>query len=427
MKLESSATSARSSTTSSTINLPTSRNATDMMDKPPRDVIYFNNSGKTALPRSVQRAGELALGRECQPWEPQTSCTEEIRTLFAHIVHASSDDIAIVPSTGFAMTIFANNIFRGSSGGVKKVLILQDEMSSEIYAWQQSQPFPNVQVDFLIVPHPTSEQGWTPLIMSCLEEHHVDVCCLPQVHWSDGSYIDLTCIGHYCSDHQIIFIVDGTQSVGIMPMDVERIKCDALACSVHKWLLGPHGMSLVYIHPKYHDTWLPLDQHERSRSIFQDEVYDATENNIDEKGYPAEFVCGARRCDSGGKNNPILEPMICEGLRIVNAIQLDSAQSYLKRITDQILEGGKSIGFDVQPGPRCSHIIGLRPKSPEFVQYLTPEMMVQVANKLKENNIFLAVRCGAFRISPYLKSTSDDVDQLIEALELECRSIVKDC
>jgi len=170
----------------------------------------------------------------------------------------------------------------------------------------------------------------------------------------------LTLIGQYCSEHRIAFIVDGTQSVGIMP-----IKCDALACSVHKWLLGPHGMSLVYIHPKYHDSWLPLDQHERSRSVFQDEVYDAIENNIDAKGgYPAQFLCGARRCDSGGKKNPVLEPTICEGLRILTSIQMDSAQSYLKSITDQILEGGQRIGFDVQPGPRCSHIIGLQPKSP---------------------------------------------------------------
>jgi selenocysteine lyase/cysteine desulfurase len=83
----------------------------------PDNIIYFNTSGKTALPRSVQRAGEQAVGRECRPWEPQTSCTEEKRSQFAHMVQASSDDIAIVPSiTDFAITMFANNIFRGSSG-----------------------------------------------------------------------------------------------------------------------------------------------------------------------------------------------------------------------------------------------------------------------------------------------------------------------
>jgi len=54
------------------------------------------------------------------------------------------------------------------------------------------------------------------------------------------------------------------------------------------------------------------------------------------------------------------------------------------------------MGFGVQPGPRCGHMIGLfRPISKEMVEYLTPETMVEVANRLKEKNIFLAflLRC----------------------------------
>jgi selenocysteine lyase/cysteine desulfurase len=404
------------------------------IDKPP-DIIYFNNSGKTALPRSVQRAGELAVQRESQPWTTAVSHTEKIRSNFAQIIHASSEDIAIVPSTGFAMTMIAHNILRElqvkvqcqsksltfSSKKKVKVLLLQDEMSSEVYAWQELTQ--EAEIEFIIVPHPTSSQGWTPLILQILQEHdyNVGICCLPQVHWSDGSYIDLALIGKICHLHDIKFVIDGTQSVGIMPLNVQTIQCDAMACSVHKWLLGPHGMSLVYIHSKYHETWLPLDQHEGSRAVFTNEVYDAQENNIAIGGYPTEFVKGARRCDSGGKKNPILEPMICEALRIVSSFDLNASQSFMKRITDRILEKGQRLGLGVQPGPRCGHIIGLRPISEEMVAYLTPETMVEVANRLKDKNIFLAVRCGAFRIAPYLNSTSEDVDRLMEAMEEECQ------
>ena len=109
--------------------------------------------------------------------------------------------------------------------------------------------------------------------------------------------------------------------------------------------------------------------------------------------------------------------MICEALRIVSSFDLNASQSFMKRITDRILEKGQRLGLGVQPGPRCGHIIGLRPISEEMVAYLTPETMVEVANRLKEKNIFLAVRCGAFRIAPYLNSTSEDVDRLMEAME----------
>ena len=37
------------------------------------------------------------------------------------------------------------------------------------------------------------------------------------------------------------------------------------ACSVHEWLDGLYGLSLVYVSPVHHVEWGPLDQHERSR------------------------------------------------------------------------------------------------------------------------------------------------------------------
>lgn len=409
------------------------KNFKDNFDKPD-DVIYFNNSGKTPLPITVQEAGKRALEKEAHPWKLGAECTDEIRSLFSQLVHASPQDIAITPSTGFAMSLVAQNLFchkfnrqlnlsgkDGSKTKRLKVLILQDEMSSEVYAWQAYLD----QIEFCIVPHPQSDDGWTSLILESLQKEEIAICCVPQVHWSDGSYIDLKLVGHYCNLHDVVFVVDGTQSVGVMPMNVKEIQCDVLACSVHKWLLGPHGTSLVYIHPKYHDTWQPLDQHERSRLVFQNEVYDATENNIGNEGYPDKFVSGAARCDSGGKKNPILQPMICEGLKIVNALDLNEAQSYLRGITDNILEGAETMGLGIQPGPRAGHIIGLRPNSPELVAFLKPEKMVDIVNRLRtEKNIFLAARSGAFRIAPYLNTSNSDVKILLDALKEELQEMM---
>ena len=236
--------------------------------------------------------------------------------------------------------------------------------------------------------------------------------------------MDLKRIGEECKKRDIIFVVDGTQSVGIFPLNVKEIQCHVLAASVHKWLLGPHGQSLVYIDPCFHKCWLPLDQHERSRVAFQNEVYDAAEGNIGPSGYPEDFVAGAARLDSGGKKNPILLPMVCEGLRIVREINKGSAQEYLKLLTNRILAGGEEIGFGVQPGPRVGHIIGLRPQSSELRSLLTPERMVEVADSLKCKGVFLAVRCGAFRIAPYLDTTMEDVERLLQALKEECGSII---
>eukprot|EP00553_Chaetoceros_curvisetus_P009244 CAMPEP_0204615120 /NCGR_PEP_ID=MMETSP0717-20131115/2699_1 /ASSEMBLY_ACC=CAM_ASM_000666 /TAXON_ID=230516 /ORGANISM="Chaetoceros curvisetus" /LENGTH=313 /DNA_ID=CAMNT_0051627983 /DNA_START=108 /DNA_END=1049 /DNA_ORIENTATION=+ len=310
-------------------------------------------------------------------------------------------------------------------------------------------------VEFVIVPHPQgfqdeypskftnhkhtrtrTDEGWTELILETLQKHNdVDICCIPQVHWSDGSFIDLEVIGTYCHEHSIPLIVDATQTVGIFNVNVQSMHCDVLVAAVHKWLLGPIGMCLMYIHPKYHDTWLPLDQHERSRVVFQTENYDAMENKIcpgskspssgsTEAGYPTAFIPGAARCDGGGKKNPLLLPMVSEGLRLVcDHIEITSAQKYLRCITNEIYYRARGLGFGIQVGPRCGHIIGLRPQDPTLIKLLTPEKMVEVAHKLKSSkwNVVIAVRCGALRISPYVTTTMDDVTRFIYALGEECK------
>mmetsp|Transcript_3740 Transcript_3740/g.5594 ORF Transcript_3740/g.5594 Transcript_3740/m.5594 type:complete len:474 (-) Transcript_3740:416-1837(-) len=428
----------------------------------PNHVAYFNNSGKTPLPLSVQKIGQAALNSESNPWTlpNDANVTEQVRCRFAALIGAancgSSDNdnagksIAIVPSTGFALTLAAHNLMRTrtpKTNNLWRVLILQDEMSSEVYPWQEAASLGGLDddrisrsVEFVVVPHPKGfscdetanevELGWTKQIIDTLESKHdiIDICCVPQVHWSDGSLVHLDKIGSFCSTHNISFVVDGTQSVGIYPsFNVQQIQCDVLAVSAHKWLLGPHSISLMYIHPKYHETWLPLDQHERSRVVFQDEIYDATKNNIKNGsgGYPDAFIPGAARCDGGGKKNPILQPMVNEGLRLVNELDLEAAHAYLQTITDEIYEGAKKLGFSTQAGPRAGHIIGLRPKCPTLVDFLTPEKMVEIAHSLaNDKGVFFAVRNGAFRISPYLYTTSGNVKHLIDSLsEAVCNAL----
>ena len=212
--------------------------------------------------------------------------------------------------------------------------------------------------------------------------------------------------------------MDGTQSVGILPLDVQQIRCDAVVVSTHKWLLGPRGTCLVYVHPKYHSSWLPLDQHERSRVAFQQDGWiDATENSMTCCGYPEAFVNGAARLDSGGKKNIVLLSMVRKGLDIVLGLNLDEAQAQLTQITCSIIERVRELGLDVRSCPRAGHILGLRATS------WTPTQLLDLCQRLEDLNIFVAIRHGAIRISPYLNTSQQEVDQLIQGLKSVLRDI----
>ncbi|MBS0010836.1 MAG: aminotransferase class V-fold PLP-dependent enzyme [Bacteroidales bacterium] len=56
-------------------------------------------------------------------------------------------------------------------------------------------------------------------------------------------------IGRICRDKGILFIVDGSQSAGAVPVDVEDMLIDAFVFTGHKCLMGPTGIGGSYLRP----------------------------------------------------------------------------------------------------------------------------------------------------------------------------------
>ncbi|KAL3907641.1 MAG: hypothetical protein SGARI_003441 [Bacillariaceae sp.] len=125
----------------------------------------------------------------------------------------------------------------------------------------------------------------------------------------------------------------------------------------------------------------------------------------------------ARKFDSGGRDNPILLPMLKASMESVVKMNPKSTQQTLKSLMEPLLawvksEDGSKL-YTVGPGPRASHIIGLVPAVNK-----TPAQMVQMAETLRANHgIVVAVRSGRFRIAPYLDNTLEDVQSLIDGLK----------
>lgn len=54
-------------------------------------------------------------------------------------------------------------------------------------------------------------------------------------------------IGRLCHERGILFVVDTAQTAGVVPIDVQQMKIDALAFTGHKSLLAPTGIGGVYV------------------------------------------------------------------------------------------------------------------------------------------------------------------------------------
>jgi len=379
------------------------------------NVIYLNNAGQAQISAKVQEAGIATIERP--PWTiDATEDQQRIRELFASLIDATSTEIAVMPSTAFAITLAARNIQRTiidnttSSG---KILLLQDQYASAVYPWQQICEESNGRVSLEIIPHPADpkeENGWTKAILERIDTS-ILVTCLPPLHWSNGALIDLEAIGVACREHGVGLIVDATQAVGIMPLSVQKIQPLFLASSVHKWLRAPIGASLAYVSKEVQSTWIPLDLHGRSRDIPGGAIAEASKNQMGPNGYPEKFLDDARKFDSGGKANPLIIPMVRAALEEVVLIDRVAAQETLKTLMTPLISWAESNGYTIPSQPRAYHIVGIEPPN------CTIEELVNRATKLMEMNILIATRCGGLRVSPYLNTTTEEIQVLISALE----------
>lgn len=174
------------------------------------DIAYFNHAGEAPLSAAVREAGIKAI--QTPPWEMNvTADQKQVRELFASLIEAEASQIAMTPSTGFAMTLAANNIQRTLERKKGRILVLQDEFNSAVYPWQNVCDTSNGDITLGIVQYPTDDGGWTEAILKKLEDPDVLVACLPPLHWSDGALIDLEVIGQACRKSNISLIVDATQ------------------------------------------------------------------------------------------------------------------------------------------------------------------------------------------------------------------------
>lgn len=227
-------------------------------------------------------------------------------------------------------------------------------------------------------------------------------------------------------------LIDGTQSIGIEPFYVQEIQADFVTCSVHKWLLSPYGCSILYLNPKHHDSWQPLDQHDRNR-LGNDEpewVEISGMHSLSIPVYPTTFQWGARCISAGGRPNPIILPMVSSALDMISEILggPSTILTHVSKLTEEFLRLIQTdddlvpivdkneayysrIGILVLPRQfRSKHIIGLS---------FHPSISIstrEICQRLGEVGIKVSVRQSYLRISPYIYNTLQQVKNLYSQL-----------
>ncbi|TCS78566.1 cysteine desulfurase family protein [Muricomes intestini] len=83
-------------------------------------------------------------------------------------------------------------------------------------------------------------------IESAVKENTRAIVC---THGSNltGNMIDISAVGAIAEKHHVLFVVDASQTAGVFPVDVQKMKIDILCFTGHKSLRGPQGTGGMYV------------------------------------------------------------------------------------------------------------------------------------------------------------------------------------
>jgi selenocysteine lyase/cysteine desulfurase len=362
----------------------------------PDELAYLNIAFTAPLSKRVAAAGQAALHSKVNPWKLTGDRFFELveynRRLFAELVAATPDDVAIVPAVSYGIALAASNLPVESG---QSIVVLEDQFASNVYSWNRTAAASGARM--LFVPRP-ADHDWTRAVLEVLDSRTA-LAALPNVHWSDGTLLDLVHIGRRCRELGAALVVDGTQSVGALPFSVQDVQPDFLVTTAHKWLMGPYSFGFCYVAPR-RQAGRPLEENWMNRAGAED-----FSRRVD---YSEGYRAGARRYDVGEASNFILAPVAGAALEQVREWGVANIAAALKEKTDLIATRAEALGFDAAPAPaRSPHMIGIsRPGG--FVADL-PE-------RLAREKVFVSLRGKTIRIAPHLYNTDADLERLFQAL-----------
>jgi selenocysteine lyase/cysteine desulfurase len=161
----------------------------------PHEVAYLNCAFMSPLPKVAIAAGEQGLQRKAHPWTIEScdffSDSETIRGIFARVINASAEDIALIPAVSYGMAQAAHNIPLHRE---QKILTLAEEFPSNIYPWLDLAQRTGARV--VSVPRP-DDDDWTSALLARMDDS-VAIVAAPHCHWTDGGLIDLEAVGTAC-------------------------------------------------------------------------------------------------------------------------------------------------------------------------------------------------------------------------------------
>ncbi len=369
----------------------------------PKNVAYLNCAYMSPMLKAVEKAGLRGVRLKRNPAEIDPddffSIVETLRAEFARLIGAQDPNrVAIIPSVSYGLATVARNV-RITKG--QHVLVAAEQFPSNYYPWQSLCNDTGAEVKVVSPEKSFTDRGkiWNERFLEAINTN-TRVVAVAHAHWTDGTLFNLKALRQRTREVGALLVIDGTQSVGALPFQIETIQPDALICAGYKWLLGPYSIGLAY-YSELFDNGQPIEENWINR--LDSEKFTSL---VD---YESRYQPAARRFSVGEQSNFILAPMALKAIGQINRWGVDNIQEYCKAITEPAIAAMRQKGFLIEDSAyRASHLFGIR--HPGKVD---PE---QLLKKLRAARIYVSMRGSSIRVSPNVYNDAEDLNRLVKTL-----------
>ncbi len=351
--------------------------------------IFLNNAAESPLNLRFKNRLEDYLDLAANAPQNKPSVRNEVKANLSKLLGGSPSEYALVTSTGTGISTVAAgyNWMPGDN-----VVVPIDEHWNNTFPWQSLQ---NKGLEVRFVPIDANNRI-TPEAIAALTDDQTKIVAASAVRFNSGFRSDLKKIADIAHAHGALFMVDGIQGAGVMPMNVESDHIDILCSAGFKWLLGMPGTGFLYVKKDVQDLINPVfpgmfaaDNHSKTLDYYPD----------------------ARRFETGTIAYSLFHGWTA-GLELITEIGVENIYDRVILLTDRIISGLQARDIKI-----VSPIEQLSERSSILLFTMgSAEANKALYEKLFAQDIIVTLRDGLIRISPSFYNTEAEIDRFLEAL-----------
>ncbi len=357
---------------------------------------YLNCAYHGPFPRATAERIERAIELKCNPSriaQPEFfDLTERVRASLARLIAADPAEIALTNSATQGIGAVAAGL-EWSPGD--EVVVASVNFPSNLFTWLHLERR-GVRVRLL-----RPQRGELKLAeVEAAFSPRTRLLALDWVSYTTGIRLDLAALGELAHRRGALFVVDGTQGVGAVPLDAHALPVDALAVAAYKWLLGPYGTGFVYLSRGLQKrlqpqviNWLSVEGSDQFSSLPDDRFSLPQAAKVYDVPATASFL-----------NLWGLEA----SLEFVERVGVREVWAHCRRLLDRLGEELVRRGFTLSAAARPEHesaILCFQADSEEATAELYARLIAQ--------QVSVSLRHEWIRVSPYLYNQDDDLDRLL--------------